>query len=222
MSKSKLFNKDIIRKIKNKNEAQIVQPVQVNRTEKENELVFFFKPELLVVEDPKKLQASLDLVAEKFKEFDVTVSGAAIVPGAVLEKYEIMNRHYGFINQLSRKASKIVDEDTRAKIFEKLMSIEFPFTPKNKHLFNEFGIKLRKAGMLQEALQWYCKALECCSMDPHLYYNLGRVHYEMAKPEVAVQNLEAALNIEPDLIPAEKLLEAVRKSMAGNDATTAA
>lgn len=107
-------------------------------------------------------------------------------------------------------------------IFEKLMSIQFPFTPENKHLFNEFGIKMRKAGMLQEALQWYSKALEYCNMDPHLYYNLGRVHYEMAKLEVAVQNLETALNIEPDLIPAEKLLEVVRRSMDGDGAQTTA
>jgi len=120
LPKSELFNQDIIATIKNAKEARIIQPVQVNQTKKENELVFFFKPELLAVEDHNKLLASLNLVADKFTEFDVTVSGAAIVPGSVLEKHEIMNRHYGFINQLSRKASKMVEQDKREKMFEKL------------------------------------------------------------------------------------------------------
>ena len=115
-----MFSKEIIERIKNAEEAKIVQPVQVGQTDKENELVFFFKPELLEVEDPQKLQNSLDLVEKKFSEFNVKVSGAAIVPGIVLEEHEIMNRHYGFINQLSRMASKMVDHDIRQKLFEQL------------------------------------------------------------------------------------------------------
>ena len=115
-----MFSKEIIERIKNAEEAKIVQPVQVGQTDKENELVFFFKPELLEVEDPQKLQNSLDLVEKKFSEFNVKVSGAAIVPGIVLEEHEIMNRHYGFINQLSRMASEMVDEDIRQRLFEKL------------------------------------------------------------------------------------------------------
>lgn len=99
------------------------------------------------------------------------------------------------------------------QIFEKLMSLDFVFAPQNKHLFNEFGIRMRKAGMLQESLQWYNKALECCSEDPHLHYNLGRVHYELSRMEVAVHNLETALNIDPGLVPASRLLQVVRKSM---------
>ena len=120
MQKSKLFSKQIIEKIKNTGEAQIIQPVQIGQTNKENELVFFFKPELLKVDDPEKLQNSLDLVEQKFNEFDIEVSGAAIVPGAVLEEHEIMDRHYGFINQLSRMASEMVDEDIRQKLYQQL------------------------------------------------------------------------------------------------------
>ncbi len=120
MPKSILFSKEIIEKIQAAQQAQIIQPVQVGQTERENELVFFFKPELLAVEAPHKVQNSLDLVAEKFKTYDVEIHGAAIIPGSVLEKHEIMNRHYGFINQLSRRASEMVGADTRQKIFQAL------------------------------------------------------------------------------------------------------
>jgi len=117
---SHLFAPEIIEKIKAADEAHIIQPVQVNQTERENELVFFFKPELLEVEDHTKILAAFNLVNSKFKDFDIQVSGAAIVPGGELEKHEIMNRHYGFINQLSRKASELVDGETREKMFTQL------------------------------------------------------------------------------------------------------
>jgi len=99
-------------------EVQILQPIRVGQTMWHNEMVFFTKPELIEVEDKYAFFNSLQLIEEKFKEFDVKVHGVAIVPGAFLEESEIMNRHYGFINQLSRQASQMVDPATRVKIFE--------------------------------------------------------------------------------------------------------
>ncbi len=115
-----LFSEAFITHIKSAQEAKIVQSVDVGQTEKQNELVFFVKPELLIVDDQSKVLNSLRLIEEKFVEHNVTVCGAAIVPGAILESFKIMNRHYGFINQLSRKASTMIDQNTREKIFELL------------------------------------------------------------------------------------------------------
>jgi hypothetical protein len=118
MTENPIFSPAIIQKIRSAEQAEIVQPVQIGQTESENELVFFIKPELLDIADDDKILNSLHLIQEKFAEFDVTINGAAIVPGAVLEAHEIMNRHYGFINTLSRLASSMVDAETRAKMFE--------------------------------------------------------------------------------------------------------
>ncbi len=120
MPKNPIFNPTVIEKIRTAESAEIIQPIEVDNTRSENELVFFIKPELLDVQDDAKIANSLRLIEEKFKEYRVTVSGAAIVPGAVLEQYEIMNRHYGFINQLSRLASKMIDAETRRAMFAKL------------------------------------------------------------------------------------------------------
>ena len=120
MSDSNLFNTEIIQKIKSAKEAKIIRPVQVGQTPRQNELVFFVKPELLDVADNEKILNSLQLIEQKFIEFDVEVKGAAIIPGNILEEFEIMNRHYGFINQLSRFASTMIDADTRSRIFEML------------------------------------------------------------------------------------------------------
>lgn len=117
MNKANIFSKTTLQNIKSAQEAQILSPVQIGRTKKQNELVFFIKPELLKVNEDKAIN-SLHLIKSKLIEFDVDISGAAIVPGTVLEKHEIMNRHYGFINQLSRLASKLVDPEVREQMFE--------------------------------------------------------------------------------------------------------
>jgi hypothetical protein len=116
----KLTQKLNINKILSAKEAAIVQPVSVGETILENELVFFIKPELLDVSNEKRIQNSLDLIQSQFEAFDVQVDGIVIVPGPVLEKHEIMNRHYGFINQLSRKASRLIEPETRQRLFEML------------------------------------------------------------------------------------------------------
>ena len=120
MTEIDLTRKSLIEEIKSAKKAKVIQPVEVGQTSKRNELVFFIKPELLDVDDNEKIFNSMALIEGKFRDFQVEVSGTAVVPGTFLEDHEIMNRHYGFINQLSRKASEMVDQETRSKMFEHL------------------------------------------------------------------------------------------------------
>lgn len=113
-----LFNADLITKTKAATSAHIIQPVQIGQTTRHNELVFFVKPELLSIAEDDKILNSLKLIEEKFTEYHVEVNGMVIVPGQVLADHQIMNRHYGFINQLSRKASEIVTDETREEMFK--------------------------------------------------------------------------------------------------------
>jgi hypothetical protein len=53
---------------------------------------------------------------DKLRAFDAYAGGMTIINGRVLDELEIMNRHYGFINQLSRTASKMLDGADRDKI----------------------------------------------------------------------------------------------------------
>jgi hypothetical protein len=115
-----LFTEDLIRKTKSVKSAHIIQPVKIGQTDKQNELVFFIKPELFEVDDQSKILNSLMLIEEKFAAYQVEVDGIVILPGNVLAEHEIMNRHYGFINQLSRMASQMVTGEIRAHMFETL------------------------------------------------------------------------------------------------------
>jgi len=98
----------------------VVQPVEIGRETHRNELLLFVKPEIFMVKETAQVEAALDLVFAKLAEFGAVVSGVAVVGGKVLEEAEIMNRHYGYINRLSRFASQMVDAEDRSKIAEAL------------------------------------------------------------------------------------------------------
>ncbi len=101
----------------------IVQPVEIGRETRRNELLLFVKPEIFMVQDIPQMEAALSLVFAKLAEFGAVVSGVAVVGGKVLEEAEIMNRHYGYINRLSRFASQMVDAEDRKKI---AVALEIP------------------------------------------------------------------------------------------------
>ena len=120
MTETNLIQPSFLQEITSAATAKILQPVHIGETDKQNELVFFIKPELIDVQDSSKILNALALIQTQFKSFNVDIDGIAVIPGSILEKYEIMNRHYGFINQLSRMASQIVNSDQRAALFKAL------------------------------------------------------------------------------------------------------
>jgi hypothetical protein len=115
-----LFNQALIAKTRAAQTAEIIQPVQIGNTFLQNELVFFIKPELLDIEDDAKVLNSLKMIGDLFAKYQVQVNGLVILPGKVLADYETMNRHYGFINQLSRQASTMVNDEIRQEMFQSL------------------------------------------------------------------------------------------------------
>jgi len=90
-------------------------------------------------------------------------------------------------------------ETEKAKdVFKKLAQVEAIFEEENKHIFNEFGITLRKTKMYDEALANYMKALEISPQDENLYFNIARLYYDKEDASKAQEWLEKALNINPD------------------------
>lgn len=114
------FNEEFVLKIRSAKAAQILQPITIGKSHLQNELVFFLKPDLFLVNEDEKILNSLNLINNKFAEYKVEVNGMVVLPGKVLEEHEIMSRHYGFINQLSRQASTVITGDLRKQLFATL------------------------------------------------------------------------------------------------------
>lgn len=95
--------------------------------------------------------------------------------------------------------------DNAQEIFEKLMTLEAAFEPGQKHLFNEFGMRLRKAKMLDQALKYYEKAQAVSGDDDHLLFNVGRVLYDMERFDDSLETMRKALEINPELDAAKAM-----------------
>ena len=99
---------------------EVLQPIQIGKGTWRNELLFFTKPEVFLNADASQSEKIINLVLEKMRAFDAHIEGIAIVGGQVLDKMEIMSKHYGFINILSKSASKMLNSDDKRKIEDAL------------------------------------------------------------------------------------------------------
>ncbi len=90
------------------------------------------------------------------------------------------------------------DQHEKAKIlFEELIGLDGFAAPEHKHLFNQFGIELRKQKMHEQARRYYARAIEMCTTDENLFFNLARAFFEDGRIGEADRTLETCLGINP-------------------------
>lgn len=110
------------------------------------------------------------------------------------------------------KAHLSLGETEKAKeSFEKLSEIDTLYDEENKHLFNEYGIELRRGKMYELAIENYNKAISIDPNDEALYFNIGRAYHEMGDIEQAKKSLEKALSLKSDFSEAKLLYNALAK-----------
>lgn len=99
-------------------------------------------------------------------------------------------------------------ETTKANdIFERLVKLDAAFDEEHKHLFNDFGINLRKNRMYEQALDYYLRAEELAKNDEHLYHNVARLYYEKGELGKCIEYLKKCLSVNPDLEEGRKFWE---------------
>jgi tetratricopeptide (TPR) repeat protein len=96
--------------------------------------------------------------------------------------------------------------DDALEILGRIMHLEMAFAPEHTHLFNRFGIQMRKAGMLPQALDYYNKALALNAGDEHLHFNVCRIHYELEDYHEAARCVSTALSLNSGFTEAERML----------------
>ncbi len=115
-----IHTKNIIEAIPLDKKELIIENFNFGKMQK-NELIFFFKPWCFTSSNFNNNASIVKLAFEKFRDFNVEISGVLKLTGPRLEELEIMDKHYGVINKLSRWASQNVtdeEEDIIAKILD--------------------------------------------------------------------------------------------------------
>jgi tetratricopeptide (TPR) repeat protein len=91
-------------------------------------------------------------------------------------------------------------------IFERLVKLDAAFQEEHKHLFNEFGINLRKNKMIDQAIIYYTRAEDLAVQDEHLFYNMARAYLEKKDLANTLRYLLKSLEMDPKLDVSIKFL----------------
>lgn len=98
------------------------------------------------------------------------------------------------------------EADKADNIFERLVHLDAAFQEEHKHLFNDFGISLRKNKMYNQAKEYYTRALELSEVDENLHINIARTLMEIQEYLPCTQHLFEALRLSPGNETALKFL----------------
>lgn len=90
------------------------------------------------------------------------------------------------------------EEEKAREVFDRIIKIDAAFEDEHKHLFNEYGITLRKKKMYQEAADYYQRAIELSADDENLYYNLARAEFENENYKASLYAALQCLTIAPE------------------------
>lgn len=109
-------------------------------------------------------------------------------------------------------------EQTKANdIFKRLVNLEAAFEEEHKHLFNDFGINLRKNNMYDQALEYYLRAEELVEDDENLFHNIARVYYEKGDLDNCIKYLKKSLELNPNMEESVRFMDFLQ-----NNGTTSA
>jgi len=104
------------------------------------------------------------------------------------------------------------EHDKARGIFSTLAQIEALFLEENKHLFNEFGMRLRRLSLCDEAVRHYKKAISISPDDEHLYFNLARAYFEKQEIEKAKKWVKIAIRSNPNFTEAREFLRKIEET----------
>jgi len=104
-------------------------------------------------------------------------------------------------------AAKISDFKKLSTILKQILNNDHVFKEEQRHLFNDFGINLRKGKLFEEAIVYYTKAIELHPSDENLHFNIARAYYERQNDAKCLEHLRQALQINPGFKEAKLFLD---------------
>lgn len=172
-------------------------PSGLKQTVSKVEFLDNFEPEpeyyvAVVLPKIKELEATIKR-GEKHRDRSENYSAEYEFNSAVKIDEQNIRANFGLgLTYLDRR------ETERANaLFKRLVNLDAIYEAKHKHLFNEFGMGLRKNGMIDQALKYYRKAESLCKKDENLYLNIARAYFEKSDIDGCLKYLNKSLKINP-------------------------
>ncbi|MTJ91791.1 MAG: tetratricopeptide repeat protein [Desulfovibrio sp.] len=105
---------------------------------------------------------------------------------------------------------------------EQLAHTKEGITPSHKHMFRDFGVRLRQNSQPDLALLFSRKAVELAPEDDHAHFNLARILCSLGMYDEAAAHVAAALSVSSEEPLYFKLLEHIRELKQARSAAKAA
>ena len=104
------------------------------------------------------------------------------------------------------------DEKEKAqKVFDRIIKLDSAFEDEHKHLFNEYGITLRKKKLIGQAVDYYKRALQLTAEDENLWYNLARAQFEREDWAKCAEAVSQCLKLAPTHPEGKKMMTYLTK-----------
>lgn len=153
----------------------------------------------------KSLQKKLELGAQYLDQRLFGPAEREFLKATMIDEENVeANLGLGTVYSESGEAQKL------KQVLDILLSKDETFNEEQRHMFNTFGISLRKQGLHEEAIAYYAKALDYNDGDENLHFNIARAYYARGEPEDAElteKHLRRALSLRPDFAEAQKFLK---------------
>ncbi|WP_034602936.1 tetratricopeptide repeat protein [Maridesulfovibrio frigidus] len=168
----------------------------------------------------------LEVVLPRMKELDTTIARGELHR----DRSELYSAEYEFSSAIEIDEHNVRanfglgltylargETDRASDIFKRLVVLDSTFEPQHKHLFNEFGISLRKNGMIDQALDYYHKAEKISKRDDNLCLNIARAYFENGKVQECLNYVHKSLDINPEHEEAGRFLKYMKNIGCGED-----
>lgn len=109
------------------------------------------------------------------------------------------------------------DRERAQEIFAKILHMKTAFAVEHKHMFNDFGISMRKNGMYKEALEYYTRGVDLDSEDENLFFNIARTYFESGDWENCIRYLTMCLEKNRGVVEAQKFCRYLIKRTASDE-----
>lgn len=103
-------------------------------------------------------------------------------------------------------------------LLQEMLARPYPFFEGGAQLFSEFGLGLRRLGLIPLALAAHKRALEFAPGDPRIFFNIARNFHDLGQLPEARDFLEQSLAVAPDFAIARQFLAFLEAGDADNAA----
>ncbi|SHN48651.1 tetratricopeptide repeat protein [Desulfovibrio litoralis] len=113
--------------------------------------------------------------------------------------------------QIAKEHLNGANHSAALSLIEKVIKQKAKITEAHAGLFCEIARELRKLKLYRLSLKAYQKAKSLSPNDPHILFNMARLHYDLEHKQKVITYLEKALDLNPDFAEAKQFLKFIKK-----------